>query len=177
MISAVQRLTTSLGRLARFGGRHQLAPTRFLIEFAEGAHLLARHGVATGCQDLGGCVLVNGFAQRAFTEQSLTSDHLPCMPCSIPPWTGSGARWLASCAFPREFLPCPCSPSPVPWRVGVHITTFEACSSFTRVTACKVAHLPYIGFIARLRPSRLPGSGARYQVQPTTSLGGSFPHW
>jgi len=40
---------------------------------------------------------------------SLTSDHLPCMPCSIPRWTGSGARWLASCAFPRGFLPCPCS--------------------------------------------------------------------
>ena len=31
------------------------------------------------------------------------------MPCSIPRWTGSGARWLASCAFPRGFLPCPCS--------------------------------------------------------------------
>src|SRR5215831_4175920 len=30
------------------------------------------------------------------------------MPCSIPRWTGSGARWLASCAFPRGFLPCPC---------------------------------------------------------------------
>src|SRR5262249_11856006 len=40
---------------------------------------------------------------------SLTSDHLPCMPCSMPRWTGSGAHWLASCAFPRGFLPCPCS--------------------------------------------------------------------
>src|SRR6516225_6294603 len=38
---------------------------------------------------------------------------------------------------------------------------FEACSSFTRVTACRVAHPPYVGFIARLRPGRLPGSGAR----------------
>src|SRR5450432_387393 len=26
--------------------------------------------------------------------------------------------------------------------------TFEACSSFTRVTACRVAHPPYVGFIA-----------------------------
>ena len=40
---------------------------------------------------------------------SLTSDHLLCMLCSLPRWTGSGARWLASCAFPRGFLPCPCS--------------------------------------------------------------------
>src|SRR5262252_9234380 len=61
---------------------------------------------------------------------------------------------------------------PVTGAGRVHITTFEACSSFTRVTACRVAHLPYVSFIARLRPSRLPGSGARYQVQPTTSLGG-----
>ena len=43
------------------------------------------------------------------------------------PVTGSGARWLASCAFPRgsaAFL--------VTGRVGVHVVTFEACSSFTR---------------------------------------------
>src|SRR6516164_3118217 len=40
---------------------------------------------------------------------SLTSDHLLCMLCSLPRWTGSGARWLASCALPRGFLPCPCS--------------------------------------------------------------------
>src|SRR5437667_3771842 len=38
-------------------------------------------------------------------------------------------------------------------QVGVHIFTFEACSSVTRVTACKVAHPPFLGFIARLRPS------------------------
>src|SRR5215467_10624678 len=52
-------------------------------------------------------------------------------------------------------------PSPFLGRVGVHIFTFEACSSFTRVTACRVAHLPYVSFIARLHPSRLPSSGAR----------------
>ena len=61
-------------------------------------------------------------------------------------------------------------PSPLPWRVGVHITTFEACSSFTRVTACTVAHLPFVGFIARLRPSRLPGSGARKLSSSTNNL-------
>jgi hypothetical protein len=50
-------------------------------------------------------------------------------------------------------------PSPISWRVGVHITTFEACSSFTRVTACRFAHPPYVGFITRLHPCRLPGLG------------------
>src|SRR5215472_4231439 len=51
-----------------------------------------------------------GAATPSQSRASLThSDHLPCMPCSIPRWTGSGARWLASCAFPRGFLPCPYS--------------------------------------------------------------------
>jgi hypothetical protein len=61
-------------------------------------------------------------------------------------------------------------PSPISGRVGVHITTFEACSSFTRVTACKVAHPPYVGFIARLRPGRFPGSGARKLPSSTNNL-------
>jgi hypothetical protein len=67
-------------------------------------------------------------------------------------------------------------PSPLSGRVGVHITTFEACSSFTRVTACRVAHLPYVSFIARLALADFSARAlASYQVQPTTSLGGSFP--
>ena len=61
-------------------------------------------------------------------------------------------------------------PSPLPGRVGVHITTFEACSSFTRVTACRVAHPPYVGFIARLRPGQFPGSGARKLPSSTNNL-------
>ena len=61
-------------------------------------------------------------------------------------------------------------PSPLSWRVGVHITTFEACSSFTRVTACRVAHPPYVGFIARLRPSQFPGSDARKLPSSTNNL-------
>jgi hypothetical protein len=61
-------------------------------------------------------------------------------------------------------------PSPISGRVGVHITTFEACSSFTRVTACRVAHPPYVGFIARLHPSRFPGSGARQLPSSTNNL-------
>ena len=61
-------------------------------------------------------------------------------------------------------------PSPFVRRVGIHNFTFEACSSFTRVTACKVAHPPFVGFIARLRPAGFPARTlASYQVQPTTT--------
>ena len=57
-------------------------------------------------------------------------------------------------------------------RVGIYIFTFEAGSSFTRVTACQLTHSPFVGFIARLRP-RLASFPARtlasYQVLPTTT--------
>src|SRR5207244_8843754 len=96
-------------------------------------------------------------------------DHLPCMPCSLPRWTGTGACW---------FLPCPRDLPRSSGGVGIHIATFEACSSFTRVTAFKVAHPPYVGFIARLRPNLFPGSDARKLSNPTNNyLSGSFPHW
>src|SRR5262249_52591359 len=51
-----------------------------------------------------------------------------------------------------------------------HHYFFEACSSFTRVTACTVAHPPYVGFIARLRPGQFPGSGARKLPSSTNNL-------
>ena len=57
---------------------------------------------------------------------------------------------------PARVSSLPVQPSPFVRRVGVHDFTFEACSSFTRVTACKVAHPPFVGFIARLRPDRFP---------------------
>ena len=52
-------------------------------------------------------------------------------------------------------------PSPVNGRVGIHNFTFGACSSFTRVTACKVAARPRRTFVPRLRPGQLPGRAAR----------------
>jgi hypothetical protein len=55
----------------------------------------------------------------------------------------------------------PTRPSPSHRRVGVHDYTFEACSSFTRVTACKVARPPCVGFVTRLRGSRFPSCHAR----------------
>src|SRR5258708_36657898 len=91
------------------------------------------------------------------------------MPCSLPRWTGSGARWLASCV-PARVSSLSVQPSQISGRVGVHITTFEACSSFTRVTACRVAHPPYVGFIARLHPGRFPDSGARKLPSSTHNL-------
>jgi hypothetical protein len=51
-------------------------------------------------------------------------------------------------------------PSPVNGRVGIHDFTFGACSSFTRVTACKVAARPRADFCPEAstqpvtRPSR-----------------------
>ena len=106
----------------------------------------------------------------------LAADRPPCMPCSLPRWTGTGACWLPCGALPRRVSSLPVQPSPLCRRVGVHIFTFEACSSFTRVTACKVAHPPFVGFIARLRPRQSPGSGARKLSSPTNNyLSGSFP--
>ena len=61
---------------------------------------------------------------------------LPNMPCSLPRWTEPVLVSVAS----RLVLP-----SPFPRRVGVHDFAFEACSSFTRVTACRVARPPYSG--------------------------------
>src|SRR6266446_8984439 len=62
-------------------------------------------------------------------------------------------------------------PSPVNGRVGIHNFTFGACSSFTRVTACKVACPPKGGLLSRgFDPVSYPtvplGS---YHVLPTTT--------
>ena len=103
------------------------------------------------------------------SRASLTNPgHLPAS-CSLPRWTGSGARWLASGAVPRRFLPCLCC---LPLIVAGRRPQlyFEACSSSTRLTACTVAHPPYVGFIARLRPGQLPGSDARMLSSSTNNL-------
>ena len=79
---------------------------------------------------------------------------------------------------PAPVSSLPVQPSPFLRRVGIHNFTFEACSGFTRVTACKVARPPSVGFIARLRSRRFPGSNARKLSSPTNNyLSGSFPHW
>jgi len=54
----------------------------------------------------------------------------------------------------------PVQPSPLFRRVGIHDFTFEACSGFTRVTACRVAQPPKVAFVTRLRPAPLPDQAA-----------------
>src|SRR5580700_7567708 len=48
-----------------------------------------------------------------------------------------------------RFLPCPRGLPRFYRRVGIHDFTFEACSSFTRVTACKIACPPKGGRLSR----------------------------
>ena len=62
-------------------------------------------------------------------------------------------------------------PSPVNRRVGIHNFTFGACSSFTRVTACRIACPPKRRTLSRgFDPASYPtvplGS---YHVSPTTT--------
>ena len=62
-------------------------------------------------------------------------------------------------------------PSPVNRRVGIHNFTFEACSSFTRVTACRVACPPKGGLLSRgFDPASYPTKPlGSYHVSPTTT--------
>src|ERR1017187_88586 len=53
-------------------------------------------------------------------------------------------------------------PSPVNRRVGIHDFTFEACSGFTRVTACKVA--------ARPQADSCPEASTRPVTRPDRSV-------
>ena len=67
-------------------------------------------------------------------------------------------------------------PSPFLRRVGVHNFTFEACSGFTRVTACRVARPPMVAFVTRLRLGPLPVQAAcQLPDLPTTILVGLSP--
>ena len=76
------------------------------------------------------------------------------MPSPLPRWD----RWIGSFGMggsqPLGFHQRR-RPSPFTWRVGSHVKTFEACSVFTRVTACRLA---------------APPSGACVSKAPTASL-------
>lgn len=54
--------------------------------------------------------------------------------------------------------------------VGIHDFTFQACSSFTRVTACRVARPPCVAFVTRLRRTRLAGRAACQLPDSPTSI-------
>src|SRR5215467_7325757 len=120
-----------------------------------------------------------GAATPNQSRASLTDpDRLLCMPCSIPRWTGSGARWLASCAFPRGFLPCPCClPRYEGGSASTSLLSRPAQASHALRPARLLTHHTWAlsrGFALAGFPTRTLAS---YQVQPTTSLGGFFPHW
>jgi hypothetical protein len=70
------------------------------------------------------------------------SDHCLRMLCSIPRWN---QPVLSS------VLPGLVRPSPILRRVDFHDCTFEACSSFTRVTACGLARPPFADFVMGLQ--------------------------
>ncbi len=94
---------------------------------------------------------------------------LPNMPCSLPRWTEPVLVSVAS----RLVLP-----SPFPRRVGVHDFAFEACSSFTRVTACRVARPPYGGLCHEASTRSVTRPGRSLATMFTDNyMGGSFPHW
>ena len=61
-------------------------------------------------------------------------------------------------------------PSPNGRRVGIRIVTFEACSSFTHVTARRIAQPPKATFVARLQPCRLPDKAARQLPYLSTTI-------
>ena len=85
-------------------------------------------------------------------------DHLPGMPCPLPRWTQPVYVSVTSRSV---------QPSLMLWQVGVHDFTFEACSGFTRVTACRVAQPPWVAFVTRLRPGparRRPKPLVSYQT-------------
>jgi len=77
------------------------------------------------------------------------------------------ADQTGACRFSSLFA----RPSPVNRRVGIHDFTFEACSSFTRVTACKIARPPKGGLLSRgFDPASYPTKPlGSYHVLPTTT--------
>jgi len=66
-------------------------------------------------------------------------------------------------------LPPSLRPSPVTRRVGVRVSTFEACSSFTRVTARWLAQPPKAAFVTRLRSRQSPSKTARQLPELSTT--------
>ncbi len=73
------------------------------------------------------------------------------MPCPLPRWTQPLRLSVTSRSV---------QPSLMSRQVGVHDFTFEACSGFTRVTACRLAQPPQVAFVTRLQPSPLRDQAA-----------------
>src|SRR5260370_30112989 len=67
-----------------------------------------------------------------------------------------GTCWLSKWCVPAPGCSPSARPSPLIRQVGVHIAAFEACSSFTRVTACHLSLPPKLYFVSRFQPNRFP---------------------
>ena len=75
--------------------------------------------------------------------------------------TGPGAR--------VDCFPGPQGPSPLFRRVGVRDITFEACSSFTHVTAYMLAQPPIAAFVTGFNPDGYPAKlPVSYSILSTT---------
>ena len=158
---------------------HHQSPTLFSVKSAPEVRVLSSAGVTRLRRSYDPVRLPRGPAPYRAVEAAtpvrhgsppITRPTFSNMPCPLPRWTGTGAS--VGC------FPAPRGPSPYIRRVGVHIITFEACSGFTRVTACWIAQPPKAAFVTRLRPVRLPVQAARQLPGPTDNfLGGSLLHW
>jgi hypothetical protein len=109
---------------------------------------------------------------------SLTTDPLPCMPCSLPRWTEQVLLVALVACSHAGVLPCSCS---LPRFSGGSASTPSlsrpAQASHALRPARLLTHLS-VGFITRLRPCRFPGSSARKLSSPTNNYwSGSSPHW
>ena len=104
----------------------------------------------------------SGFPQLRRLPSSTCRAHYP----------GGSIRFFGSVhdALPHRAYSESLWPSLNERQVGIHNFPFEACSSFTRVTACRLAHPPLCGLcheapIPSVNPAKRPVS---YPVIPTT---------
>src|SRR5262245_57065302 len=109
---------------------------------------------------------------------SLTQITFPACRAQYPGGPDQVLVGWRSCAFPRRFLPCPCC---LPHYRGGSASTSLLSRPAQASHALRPAELLTHHSWALSRGSALAGFPARtlasYQVQPTTSLGGSFTHW
>src|SRR5215212_2921635 len=92
------------------------------------------------------------------------------MPCSLPRWIDSVLRFSFMMRSRIRLYPKSLWPSLNRRQVGIHNFPFEACSSFTRVTACRFAHPPFVGFVTRLPSRRLTRRNGPSAIQSYRQL-------
>src|SRR5271168_4209847 len=104
-------------------------------------------------------------ALRPLPPAKQVSPDYPHRPSGVPcPLPRRIERVRASIASPSML------PSSFCRRIGIRVSTFEACSGFTRVTARRIAQPPKAAFVTRLQPVRLPVQTARQLPEQSTIL-------